>query len=326
MKLALCIVGCGQYARTFAQNLAPLHNKVELYFASRDLQRAQVYCQELGGAGAYGSYSAAAADPRIDAMYVCTPHHLHLEHVSLAAQAGKQVLVEKPIARTLEEADQIINTAQQSGVTLMVAEQIRFMATVRRCQQLVKDGVIGDLRLVQLQEEAPFQPGGWRSSRELNGGGVFIDGGIHKVHFLRYLLGEPEHVYAVAFPPAIVDNQGEDGLVLVGRWANGAVGLINHSWTAVERPGARWVSVSGTQGRIYFEFGASWLRLERDGREETIQCSGDASGHANLVREFYQSIREMREPETSGEEGRRDLALVLKAYQSMEQGSSVALT
>ena len=85
----------------------------------------------------------------------------------------------------------MIAAAQQAGVRLMVAENARFMAAVRQCKALMAQGGVGDLRVVQLHEETPFQPGDWRSRRALNGGGVFIDSGIHKVHLLRYLARSP---------------------------------------------------------------------------------------------------------------------------------------
>ena len=325
MKLGLCVIGCGAFARTFARGLAPLRGDIDLFFASRDLDRARAYCREFGGLGAYGAYQEAAADPRVDALYVCTPHHLHLEHAALATRRGKHVLVEKPLARNLEEAGQIITAARHAGVTLMVAENLRFMAAVRRCKELADSGALGDLRLVQVQEEAHFCPGHWRSDRKINGGGVFIDGGIHKVHFLRYLLGEPEHIYAAALPPALPGHGGEDGLVMVARWSSGAVGLINHSWVASHRATPRWISVSGTEGRIYFEVGGSGLSLEQGGSRCTLSFPPDHSGITLMVREFRDSILEGREPETSGEEGRRDLALVLKAYESIEKGRSLDL-
>jgi predicted dehydrogenase len=245
--------------------------------------------------------------------------------VTLAVRSGKHVLVEKPIARTIVEANQIIAAAHESGTILMVAENLRFMAAVRKCKELLDSGAIGGLRLVQLQEEAPFGPGGWRSSRELNGGGVLIDGGIHKVHFLRYLAGEPECIYATALTPALSSHQGEDGVVMVAKWCDGAVGLINHSWVGSQQPSPRWVSVSGTKGRIYFEVEAAWLRIEHGDSEETLRFAEDRSGITPMVQEFYDSIREQREPEMSGREGLRDLALVLKAYESMEKGTVLYL-
>ena len=101
-----------------------------------------------------------------------------------------------------------------------------------------------------------------RSRRTLNGGGVLIDSGIHKVHLLRYFAGEPVHLYAAALPQALAQHEGEDGVVVMTRGASGVVGVIHHAWTSAQPPSPAWVAVSGTRGRLSFEMGASWLRLE----------------------------------------------------------------
>src|SRR5215468_11628630 len=77
MTLGLCVVGCGAFARTFAQAMQSIRDEVELFFASRDVERARTYAATFGGRGVFGSYEAAAADPRVEALYLCTPHHLH---------------------------------------------------------------------------------------------------------------------------------------------------------------------------------------------------------------------------------------------------------
>ena len=325
MPLGLCIVGCGQFARTFARSLQPVRDDLDLFFASRTLARAQAYAAQFQGCGAFGSYEAAAADPRVEALYVCTPHHLHQAHVTLVAQAGKHILVEKPLAHTLAEGQAIIAAAQQAGVTLMVAENARFMAAVRQCKRLIAQGALGDLRVVQLQEETPFQPGQWRSRRALNGGGVFIDSGIHKVHLLRYFAGEPAHLYAAALPQALAQHEGEDGVVVMTRGASGVVGVIHHAWTSAQRSGLAWVTVSGTRGRLSFELGAPWLRLAEGSAEQTWHYADDARGLIPMVQAFRDSLRTGQAPEMSGAEGLRDLEVVLKAYESMAQGVSRAL-
>ena len=111
LKLGLCVIGCGGFARTFAEQVGVARDRIDLFFASRDYARAKDYCDEFNGAGAFGSYEDAASDPRVDALYVCTPHHLHLEHAQLAARAKKHILLEKPIARTIDEAQAIISAA-----------------------------------------------------------------------------------------------------------------------------------------------------------------------------------------------------------------------
>ena len=326
MKLGLCVVGCGHFARTFAQAMFSLRDEIDLYFASRDAERAREYAATFQGNDAFGSYEAAAADPRVEAMYICTPHHLHREHVVLAAQAGKHILVEKPIARTLEEARVIIAEAQRAGITLMVAENYRFMSPVQKTKALIDSGAVGDLRLIQLQQEGHFHPSQWRNNRDLNGGGVLIDSGIHKVDIIVYLAGKPQHIYAVPVPSGVPDFDAEDGLVLTTRSASGVVGLIQHSWTSSLHPPPHWVSVSGSTGRIYFELGgAPWLKLDDGSSERTLQLVPDHYGLVPMVQEFHNSISEEREPQMPGVAGMDDLEVVLKAYESMAKGIALPL-
>ena len=325
MKLSLCVVGCGNFAKTFAQAICSLGAEIDLYFASRDLGRAEAYAQAYHGSGAFGSYESAASDPRIEAMYICTPHHLHREHALMAARAGKHILVEKPIARTLEEAHDMVTHARRAGVTFMVAENYRFMSAVRSARELIDSGALGTLRLVQQQEEAAMVPVQWRTKSHLNGGGVFIDGGIHKVDILVYLAGMPQQIFAASLPRGPNAAEAEDGVMMMTRSADGVVGVINHSWTAARRPGPSWVSISGLKGRIYFEVGAPWLKLDDGGEERTLRFDGDQNGLVPMVREFRDSIVQAREPLTSGAVGIDDLSVVLKAYESIERRVSLPL-
>ena len=314
-RFSLCVVGCGNYAADFAGILAQSNEHIGLFFASRDSARAEEYCRRFGGQDSFGSYRQAAGDDRVDALYVCTPHHLHRQHSELGMRNGKHILVEKPLANSLEDASAIVRAAENSGVTLMVAENVRYMAQVRKCRELVSDGAVGSLRFIHFQEEYPFQPGGWRSRQADNGGGLLIDGGIHKVHFMRYLAGEPETVYAVELPRAISGQEGEDGVALMLRWPFGVAGIIHHSWTSGSpRPPA--VRIAGTRGNISFNVGSGQLVLELDSQEEVLQLPPDQRGIPAMVHEFVSSVHEGREGETSGSEGLRDLALVLAAYES----------
>jgi predicted dehydrogenase len=296
---------------------------IQLLFASRDPQRAADYAAEFNGIGSFGSYQEAADDSRVDAMYLCTPHHLHYQHVVLAAAAGKHILVEKPIARTPTEAAAVIEAADRAGVILMVAENYRFLSGVRLAKELIDTGVIGELRLIQLQEEGSFKPDLWRNNRDLTGGGVFIDGGIHKIDLLRYLAGTPETIYAAQVPPGQTGLDAEDGLVMITRSATGVVGIINHSWTRTARVQPMWLSVSGTKGRIYFELGVAELLLDDGRSERRLSLAQDHYGLVPMMLEFRDCIREGREPQMSGSEGLADVALVVKAYESMETGRTV---
>ena len=326
MVLSLCVVGCGNFARTFARAMQSIPDQVQLLFASRDPRRAAEYAAQFNGIGHFGSYESAAADPGVDAMYICTPHYLHLEHGSLAAAAGKHILVEKPLARSQSEAAGLIRAADQAGVTLMVAENYRFMSGVRLARELIDSGRIGGVRLVQLQEEAEFRPAAWRNDHGLNGGGTFMDGGIHKVDLFRYLAGEPVTVYASQVPSAQPGINAEDGLAMIARTAGGVTGIINHSWSRTARPQPMWLSVTGSAGRIYYQMGSSELVLD-DGRgKQKLALGPDHYGLKPMALEFYTSIAEGRPPETSGAEGLADVRVVLKAYESMDTGRAVQVS
>ncbi|MDE2778690.1 MAG: Gfo/Idh/MocA family oxidoreductase [Chloroflexota bacterium] len=318
-RLGLCVIGCGAYAAEFAGSLGKVRHDIDLHFASRDLRKAEAYTRRFGGRSYFGGYVEAAESDEVDALYVCTPHHLHREHCRLGAENGKHVLVEKPLAHTVEDAAAIIRDAESLGITLMVAENIRYFSQVRRCKRLVSEGAIGDLRLINFQEEYPFRAGGWRSQERLNGGGVIIDGGIHKFHFMRFLAGEPDSVFATELPKSMTGQEGEDGMVATLRWSNGTVGVINHSWTS-GKPLPPAVQVAGSSGRISFEVGSGQLTVESGSSERTWRFPPDNRGIPAMVQEFIECVAESREPEISGREGLKDLILVKTAYKSARSG------
>ena len=325
MGLALCVVGCGGFAKTFAKAVRSFQDLggpdgVELFFASRDQHKAKAYCEAFGGRDSFASYEAAAADSRVEAMYFSTPHHLHAEHALMAAAGSKHILVEKPIARTVDEAERMIAAARAAGVKLMVAENYRFMPVVQRSRELIREGAIGAVRFIQIQEEMNFVVRGWRSSQEMMGGGVLIDGGIHSVDMLIDLAGMPEEVYACSLPRALGNVEGEDGIVLMARLEGGADGLINHSWGISKTAWRLWVAISGTRGRIYFEPRSPTVSLETKEGRSTFRFPQDRRGIGHMVREFVNSIAEDRPPLTSGEVGLRDLRVLLGAYESAERG------
>lgn len=323
MRLRLCIVGCGSYAMTVLNDIHDLTDELELYFASREIEKAKRYCDEFSGAGYFGSYREAFADPRIDAVYCFTPHHLHLENALAAARGSKHILMEKPIARTVEESTEMIDAARAAGVKLMVAENYRFLPTVEKCKQLLSQGSIGDLRLIQVQAEGFREPTEWRKSVESSGGGVLIDGGIHYVDILHHLGGFPQQVFAARPPQVHRSAEGEDGIVFTAVFAGGAVGLINFSAATVGEA-SQWVKVTGAKGQIGFAPYDSRLTIDTPPLRRTVNLPPARRGVRAMVREFRQAILDDRDPAMSGEEGLRDLEIVLAAYRSAEEGVSVS--
>ena len=328
-RIPLCIAGCGEYARTVLDDIHDMTDVVELYFASRDLLKAKAYSDDYGGSGYFGSYEEAALDPRIQAMYFLTPHDLHLENVKLAASHGKHVLLEKPIGRTISEGKAIIKTARDANIKLMIAENYRFLPTIEKCRELISQGLIGELRVVRTEHEGYDGDSvpGWRTELARSGGGRFIDGGVHNVDIMVALAGVPENVYAqVESPKVITDLEGEDGIMVMAKLPNNVTGLIHYSGGTPVNSTYNWAQITGTTGTLGFDPHGDEITLSTPTSETKIQVGSDKRGVRGMVKEFQDCIINNREPIMSGPEALKDLAVVLAAYQSAQEGTPVAVS
>jgi predicted dehydrogenase len=297
---------------------------VRIAFASRDLSRAEAYRRRFGGFAAFGSYEAAAADPRVEAILVCTPHHLHEAHARLAAEHGKSILLEKPMARTLEEADAILAAAREAGVVLMVGENFHFAPCFRAARTYLQSGAIGAVRQLVVTPRGYRRPAGWRSRRDEMGGGQLIDGGIHHLHLMRAWAGPVDEVMAWAPPNLFAGIEGEETIFLLLRFRSGAVGTLANSIAAPRLPRGQWAWVTGTEGSLGVNHGGRALWLRGRGGARFRAFVRDRRGLVAQLAEFVASVREGRPPGLPPESARDDLALVLAAYRSLQTGRPVA--
>ena len=340
MALSICFVGCGDYAVDVLEQLNAggpgglVVGGIELYFASRSEDKARDFCQRYGGKGYFGDYGAAAADPAIDAMYFLTPHHLHLEGARLAAAHGRHVLMEKPIGRNPDEAREVIDVVRSAGLRLMVAENFRFVPTVLKAKELIGQGAIGEVRLVQVQRELniftgeffgsadTFSEDQWRNDPVKSGGGLFQDAGIHDIDAMVNLGGLPESVYAVV--PAADSERSkrhqEDGMILTASMPDGTLGLIQFSFATPITGYRDNVWVTGSSGMLSFPTFGNELVLDTPEGTRTIDTGEHRKGMAGIFTEFRDAVLEDREPLMTGEEALRDLNVVMAAYESVRTG------
>jgi predicted dehydrogenase len=325
MKISLCIMGCGGYAKSVLSEISDMTDLFDFYFASRDRDKAKAYCEQFGGSGYYGSYKEAAADSKIDAMYFFTPHHLHLEHATLAAGSSKHIMMEKPVARDVEEARRLIQVAKDCNVKLMVAENYRFLPAIERCKAMIDAGEIGVLRQIQMDAESFGASTEWRTDKKLTGGGVFIDGGIHYVDAMMTLGGYPESVFAIKPPQVHHQTQGEDGIAVMARLPGGVVGLLNFSRGTPVPEARHEIRVTGSEASLRFHPMGDVIDFQSSTTSRTIQLPETRKGLRPMMQEFHSSISEDRVPRMSGEEGLKALAIVLAAYKSAEEGGEARL-
>jgi predicted dehydrogenase len=318
----LCIAGCGRFAAFHARAARGLPDRLAVSFASRELATAEAYRRRFGGVAAFGSYEEAAADTRVQALLFCTPHHLHLDNVRLAARHGKAVLVEKPMARTLEEADLMLAEARAAGVPFMVGENFHFMPAFVTARRLLAAGAIGDVRQIVATPRGFRLPGGWRRTRASAGGGVLIDSGVHYVHLLRDWGGPIAQVTARAPANLFTEVEGEDTAFLLVRFRSGAVGVLATSIATPGAPRGPMLVASGSAGSLAVDARGRYLRVLGAGRKRLGVFLRDRRGLRAQVGEFVGAVRDGREPALPAESARQDLAVVLAAYRSIESGET----
>jgi predicted dehydrogenase len=314
--IAIALLGAGGIARRHARTLASLDGAARCWIASRDAARAARLCAEVRGAGAFGSYDEAIADPRIDAVLVCTPPAHHLRLTLAAVGAGKQVIVEKPPFLRASDFDAVEAAASGAGVRVLVAENYRYKPLLRFLREVIASGEIGDVRYVAANALKHQAAPGWRSDPALAGGGALFEGGIHWVHLMASL--GPAVRSVQAYRPGPRDAPERSMLVVFG-YEGGGVGTLHHAWdTPGLLRGLRLSRVHGSRGSIAFESNGviATVRGAR-GRRVVVPGFRDISGYRAMFTDFMASLESGREPLMTLADARRDLELVEAAYRSL---------
>lgn len=189
-KLNWGILTTGWIAGKFVTDLLQSQTGRFVAVGSRRLADAQKFASGFGGGRAHGSYEALLADPEVEAVYIGTPHPWHAEWAIRAAQAGKHVLCEKPLTLSLADTERVLAAARRHDVLLMEAYMYRFHPQTRKVVELVRDGVLGELRLIRASFNftMPFDPGHRMFKKEL-GGGAILDLGCYPVTYSRHIAG-----------------------------------------------------------------------------------------------------------------------------------------
>jgi predicted dehydrogenase len=325
------IIGCGWAGEQHARAVRQLPARAELC-ALADIDVGLVEARAAAWQVPHWTtdYRTLLARGQLDAVSICLPHHLHAPVAIEAAQNGLHVFVEKPLAVTLAEADEMIAAAEAASVHLVVAETVRFSATYTRAAQLVQEGSLGDLLLVRISRE--HQMHDYLRQRpwflEQASGGIIYSGGIHDFELLRMLAGEIVHVYGLVGRRALPRMVGDDTSVILAGLAGGRVGVLVESFSLrTPTPGVH-VTVHGSGGSM-------WCTQDRirvytapqDGRQDLVEEIAVPPGDTFQaeISHFLDCLDGVSEPVTSAREERKPLLAVLAAYDSIERGERVSL-
>ncbi len=336
-KLRFAIVGAGAVAGHHLRALAEIPDAEVHTIFRRNAEKARQMAEEYGAAWTT-RYEDILADPQIDAVDIALPSGLHAEFGIRAAQAGKHVLVEKPIDVTLPKADALIQACEKNGVTLGVISQNRFTDDMLKLYDFLKSRKLG--RLLQgdayvkwYRPQSYYDSGVWRGTWALDGGGAFMNQAIHFVDLLLSVMGPAKEVTAKTRTAAHQIEVEDQGIALL-EFQSGALGSIQASTAFYPGLPAR-LEIHGTEGTAIFEGTELALFHVKNAppfQKEKVKTGGAAEPMAIPVtpfvrqfRDFIAAVREKRRPLVSGEEARRALALVLAIYESSRTGQSVEL-
>lgn len=325
------LIGCGSIAADHIRGYLALPSTGgpgELVaVADADPTRRAAAAELAGGVRQYADYSELLADPSIDAVDICLPHHMHRDAIIAAAAAGKHILAEKPLCLTLEEAAEIRNAVEAAGVTLMCAHNQLFLPTIRAAKELIGDGYCGTIHEVRTSDSffVDFTPEsmGWRANRAKSGGGELIDTGYHPSYLLLHLAGsEPVEVTALLSRFRLHFLDGEDSGHLAIRFANGALGTLETSW-AHDPAGDEKFAVTGSEGALWSDGVTLWRR--RNGEETQAEAFEPVDTFAAEIRHFVEAVAGGTRPIETDVEGARVLSVILGAYRSDAERRTVAL-
>jgi predicted dehydrogenase len=292
------------------------------------------------------SYEKLLENSEIEAVLITTPHQSHLRIVLDAAQAGKDILCEKPLALNLKECDRIIRACKKAKVKLMVAENYIFDPVVQIIKRLIDEGKLGKIREMRfIQGWSGPLANSWRYKKEIAGGGVLFDDGVHLVSLARWFRGEVKKVVGLVkterkkrdYKGKRIKVEVEDRGSLILEFKDGGIAIIETNWCL--SPGIMSIEVFGDRGTtIYSSPGWSGGKLKILSREVGMEnISGIFSAkvpqkfpspesYINQLRYFCQCIIDNKEPIYDGEEGKRAVEIILAGYKSSAGGREVIIS
>ncbi len=342
------IVGCGMIARFHAQALAEVPGAEVRALVSRNLANANRLKDSLGlRCDTCADLAPVLARRDIDIVIVTTPSGAHLEPAVAAANAGKHVVVEKPLEITLERCDRIIEACERNGVQLCTIFPSRFADANVALKRAVDAGKFGRLTLGETackwwRPQSYYDEGGWKGTKALDGGGALMNQAIHNVDLLLWMMGRPTHICGLTATLAHERIEVEDTAVACLRFASGALGVIQAT-TSVHPGLPKTIAVHGDRGTAVIEQ-EDVLRWDftpetdedRATRQRFSQKAGASGGasnpaaishvcHARQLTDFVEALRAGRKPLVDGREGRRAVEVILAIYQSAATGRTVEI-
>jgi len=325
------IVGCGDISDTHAQAVL----KIEKGNLIAAFSRTESAVEEFGtkyDIKSYTSYKKFLSNPALDIVAICTPTGTHLEYGQQAAEAGKHLIIEKPIEVTVDRGKTLIETCQHNKVNLAIIYQSRFIPEVIQLKKYIEDQTIGDIIMASAsvkwyRDQEYYNNSSWRGTFALDGGGAVINQSIHTIDLLQWFAGRVESISA--FNGAFTHDgmEAEDNAVACLKFRNGALGVFQAS-TSITPPQEREIEINGTKGTLLLKGNDLHKRLSDHSESDVQSKSEDAAGassplsgmtyqnHKKQYNAILEAFHNNTTPVVSGKESLQSLAIVEALYQA----------
>lgn len=309
---------------------------------ARNEEKAKAFAEKYHIPQFYTDLDRLIAESGCEIVDICLPNFLHAEATLKAAAAGKHIIIEKPLAVTLEEADRMIDACKKAKVKLMYAEELCFAPKYERMRQLVKEGAIGDLFMLKQSEKHSGPHSDWFYDVNLSGGGVLMDMGCHAFQWFRWMLGNKKALSVTASMNTVLHKgrtKGEDNSVVIIEFEDGVTAVAENSWAKHGGMDDR-SEAYGTGGVIYADLfmGNAAISYSKNGygyamekADTTVGWSFTVfeevfnQGYPHELKHFVDCVRNNKQPLVTGDDGRVVLEIIYAAYASAGQGKKITL-
>ena len=334
-KLKLALVGCGAIARYHLDGINEHAPRIQVTAViDPDSSKAKEYATETG-ATAYASLAEALEDDTFDAVDIMVPHDLHEELALMAFAAGKHVLLEKPMAMTLEASQRILDAAEKAraqfpGLVFMVGENAQYWPEIVLAKELIDEGAIGEIITARAAFVLELEPtffqdtDSWRFAKAQTGGGIAIDGGSHWIRPLRMWMGEIKEVTGVLGYP-FKPMEGESMARSLIRFESGKVAAFDALMTDTVIAPEPWWRITGTAGEIIIEDGLEdgglllYNAEHRDGLR-VAEPLGYGQSFGPELKDFSHAVLDGTLLAAGPEESLGELRTILALYRSAQSG------
>jgi predicted dehydrogenase len=317
----ICFIGCGNIALKHSKILKKIYPAIELSFASRNKQKAKEYADKFSCKVYFGNYKEALSSDAFDIAFITTPHAFHSGLAVMAANNHKDIIIEKPVTRNVQELLKIENAVKKNKVRCTVAENYLYKPFIKKIRKYIIEGLIGDVLFIELSKTGDSEKNGWRTNKEMMGGGALLEGGVHWVNALVSLAGSTP-VEVAAFKPGVKYKTNipfEDSIMLNVKFKNGVIGKLLHSWHIINpAKGMSLSKIYGTDGLITFESNGLFFSVHGKKIKIRFMSPFDFLGFKAMHKSFIEDWRNNIAWEPSLDRIKIELKLIESAYKSLK--------